>query len=110
MSDASGRSSAADGVSLRTLAAARSDTRAMSDQLLAHLPDVGDLATSRLLDAWVEQAADTLRALSEAVEERLLALGRAATLDVPREDAPAAYAVDRVTSSRPPVAPDGGSR
>ena len=28
-----------------------------------------------VLDAWVEQASDTLRALSEALEERLLELG-----------------------------------
>ena len=47
----------------------------MSDDLLTHLPDLGDLPTQRALDAWVEQAADTLRALSEALEERLLDLG-----------------------------------
>jgi len=47
----------------------------MSDDLLTHLPDLGDLPTQRALDAWVEQAADTLRALSEALEERLLELG-----------------------------------
>ena len=47
----------------------------MSDDLLTHLPDLGDLPTQRALDAWVEQAADTLRALSETVEERLLELG-----------------------------------
>ena len=104
MSDASGRSSAADGVSLRTLAAARSDTRAMSDQLLTHLPDVGDLATSRLLDAWVEQAADTLRALSEAAEERLRDLGRAS----PPDGIPTRYAADHLTSSTEQGAPDSG--
>ncbi len=76
MSDARGRPPTADGAALRALAAARTETRAMSDRLLDHLPDVGDLATQRLLDAWVEQAADTLRALSEAAEERLLDLGR----------------------------------
>ena len=37
--------------------------------------DLGDLPTQRALDAWVEQGADTLRALSEALEERLLELG-----------------------------------
>ncbi|EWT00848.1 hypothetical protein N865_13340 [Intrasporangium oryzae NRRL B-24470] len=61
---------------LRALARARSTSRELSDQLLTHLPDLGDLPTQRALDAWVEQAADTLRALSEAVEERLLDLGR----------------------------------
>jgi hypothetical protein len=62
---------------LRALTAARNTTRTLADQLLTHLPDIGDFATQRALDAWVEQAADTLRALSEAVEERLIDLGRA---------------------------------
>jgi hypothetical protein len=35
--------------------------------------------TQRAVDAWVEQAADTLRALAEACEERLLEVGRAPT-------------------------------
>ena len=65
----------ADPATLRTLVTARSTTRTMSDDLLTHLPDLGDLPTQRALDAWVEQASDTLRALSEALEERLLELG-----------------------------------
>src|SRR6476659_7295856 len=64
-----------DPATLRALATGRSATRTMSDDLLTHLPDLGDLPTQRDLDAWVEQAADTLRALSEALEERLLELG-----------------------------------
>jgi len=47
----------------------------MSDDLLTHLPDLGDLPTQRALDAWVEQAADSLRALSGALEERFVVLG-----------------------------------
>ena len=66
---------AADPATLRALVTARSTTRTMSDDLLTHLPDLGDLPTQRALDAWVEQAADSLRALSEALEERLLELG-----------------------------------
>ena len=66
---------AADPATLRALADARAGARSLSDALLTHLPDVGDLATQRLLDAWVEQGADTLRALAEALEERLLDLG-----------------------------------
>lgn len=54
------------------LARARRTTRAVADDLLTHLPDVGDPAAQRLLDAWVEQATDTARALSEALEERLV--------------------------------------
>jgi hypothetical protein len=65
----------ADAATLRALTATRSATRTMSDALLTHVPDLGDLPTQRALDAWVEQAADTLRALSETVEERLLDLG-----------------------------------
>lgn len=63
---------AAEQRTLRALARARSVTAALSDDLLTHVPDLGDLSTGRVLDAWVEQAADTLRALSEAIEERLL--------------------------------------
>ena len=68
----------ADAATLRALATSRAATRSMSDELLTHVPDLGDLPTQRALDAWVEQAADTLRALSEALEERLLDLGSAA--------------------------------
>jgi hypothetical protein len=68
---------AADPATTRVLIAARSTARELSDELLTHLPDLGDLPTQRALDAWVEQAADTLRALSEALEERLLDLGTA---------------------------------
>jgi hypothetical protein len=71
----------ADPATLRALTTSRASTRVMSDELLTHLPDLGDLQTQRALDAWVEQAADTLRALSEALEERLLELGSAASPD-----------------------------
>ena len=73
-----GRSSArppagvAEQRTLRALARARLATAEISDELLTHVPDLGDLPAGRVLDAWVEQAADTLRALSEAMEERLL--------------------------------------
>ena len=106
MSDASGGPPTADGAALRALAAARAETRAMSDRLLGHLPDVGDLATQRLLDAWVEQAADTLRAVSEAAEERLLDLGRPG----PPDGIPTRYAADHLTSSPHRGAPEGGPR
>jgi hypothetical protein len=79
MDDGTGAPHAADPATLRALATARSTTRSLSEELLTHVPDVGDLPTQRALDAWVEQAADTLAALSEALEERLLELGAAAT-------------------------------
>lgn len=66
-----------DAATLRGLARTRSTTRELSDQLLTHLPDLGDAVTQRAVDSWVEQAADTLRALGEALEERLIELGRA---------------------------------
>ncbi|HET8987321.1 MAG TPA: hypothetical protein VFN43_02330 [Humibacillus sp.] len=106
MSDASGRPPTADGAALRALAAARAETRAMSDRLLEHLPDVGDLTTQRLLDTWVEQAADALRALSDAAEERLLDLGRPS----PPDGIPMGYAADGLTSSPRTGAPEGGAR
>ena len=66
----------ADPATLRALTRARGVTRDLADDLLTHLPDLGDITTQRALDAWVEQAADTLLALSEAMEERLIDLGR----------------------------------
>lgn len=66
----------ADPATLRALAAARGVTRDLAEDLLTHLPDLGDITTQRALDAWVEQAADTLRAISEALAERLIDLGR----------------------------------
>lgn len=60
--------------SLRALAEARTTTARLSDDLLTHVPDLGDRIVQRALDEWVEQAADTLRAVSEALEDRLLDL------------------------------------
>ncbi|TQN46947.1 hypothetical protein FHX52_0036 [Humibacillus xanthopallidus] len=106
MSDASSRPATADAAALRALATARLETRAMSDRLLDHLPDLGDVPTQRLLDTWVEQAADALRALSEAAEERLLDLGRASAPD----GIPTGYAAGDLARSARPGAPEGGPR
>lgn len=62
---------------LAALSEARRTGLDLADDLLTHLPDLGDAVTQRAVDAWVEQAADTLRALAEACEERLLEVGRA---------------------------------
>ena len=101
MTEGSRVAGAADPATLRALSAGRSTTRTLSDDLLTHLPDLGDLPTQRARDTWVEQAADTLRALSEALEERLLDLGAApgrapAGVDeqVPRDSRPATQAGD----------------
>lgn len=69
-------SQAVDPATLRALSRGRATTRELAQQLLTHVPDIGDLPTQRLLDAWVEQAADTLLALSDALEERLLDAAR----------------------------------
>ena len=106
MSDASSRPVTADAAVLRALATARLETRAMSDRLLDHLPDLGDIPTQRLLDTWVEQAADALRALSEATEERLLELGRASA----QEGIPRRYAAGDLALPARPAAPGGGPR
>ena len=66
---------AGDPATLRALDRSRRVTAELADQLLTHLPDLGDIGTQRALDSWVEQAADTLRALSEALEERLIDVG-----------------------------------
>lgn len=41
------------------------------DALLHHVPDTGDLLTGRVVDEFVEQASDALRALAESVGETL---------------------------------------
>ena len=58
------------------LSGARRTGLDLADDLLTHLPDLGDPVTQRAVDGWVEQAADTLRAVAEAVAERLLDMGR----------------------------------
>lgn len=63
--------------SLTALAEARRTGLDLAEELLTHLPDLGDPVTQRAVDAWVEQAADALRAVAEACEERLLVTGRA---------------------------------
>jgi hypothetical protein len=73
-----------DPATLRALTRARRVTRDLADDLLTHLPDLGDIGTQRQLDTWVEQAADTLRALSDAIEERLLDVTRPQPTDDPR--------------------------
>ncbi|MEP6650412.1 MAG: hypothetical protein ABJA74_10960 [Lapillicoccus sp.] len=63
---------------VRALSACREMARAQADDVLDHVPDTGDSATGRAVDDFVEQAADALRALDEAVAEtlrRLDALG-----------------------------------
>ncbi|MEO7752545.1 MAG: hypothetical protein ABIS35_03970 [Terracoccus sp.] len=65
-------------VTMRGLARARTGTGEMGHELLTHLPELGDPDTQRELDGWVEQAADTLQAVSSAIEQRLLELGRGA--------------------------------
>ncbi|MDC5696792.1 hypothetical protein OO014_05940 [Intrasporangium calvum] len=92
---------AGDAATLRTLDRGRRVTADLADQLLTHLPDVGDITTQRALDSWVEQAADTLRALSEALEERLIEVGSSSGGPV-TVSAPAA--------AGRPVATDGSSR
>lgn len=77
MTSAQGRGSASP-AQLRSLADGRAATRRMASDLLTHVPDVGDVVVQRLLDSWVEQAADTLLALSDALEERLLSPGSTA--------------------------------
>ncbi|MEP6798312.1 MAG: hypothetical protein ABI890_09200, partial [Lapillicoccus sp.] len=42
-----------------------------AEALLQHVPDPGDHVTSRVVDDFVEQASDALRALAECVTETL---------------------------------------
>ncbi len=56
---------------VRVLASVREEARAQADDVLGHVPDTGDTATGRAVDDFVEQAADALRALDEAVAQTL---------------------------------------
>lgn len=53
------------------LRAVRDAARTEAEVLLGQVPDTGDSATGRAVDDFVEQAADALRALDEAVTETL---------------------------------------
>jgi hypothetical protein len=59
---------------VRVLGAVREAARSQADDVLRHVPDTGDSATGRAVDDFVDQAADALRALDEAVAETLSAL------------------------------------
>ena len=78
---------------------ARRDAGDVGPSCSTHLPDVGDLATQRPLDAWVEQAADALRALSEAARG---APARPRPRGHPDAVTPP-YAADGIASPRTPV-------
>src|SRR6478736_1191758 len=85
MTEGSRVAGAADPATLRALAAGRSTTRTLSDDLLTHLPDVGDLPTQRdlvtraateldrvggLLQSWTTTAVESaarVRALEPAL-------------------------------------------
>ena len=56
---------------VRVLRTVREVARTQADDLLGQVPDSGDPATGRAVDDFVEQAADALRALEEAVAETL---------------------------------------
>ena len=49
-----------------------------SHELLAHYSDTGDAATQRAVDALIDQAADTLRALTDSLADASYALQAAA--------------------------------
>jgi hypothetical protein len=66
---------------VQALGEGRSLTRELAAELLTHMPELGSAGEQRLLDTWVEQAADTLLALSDALEERLLELGSSLSED-----------------------------
>ena len=70
-SPGSGRPGSAAGPAT-VLSAVRQTALASADALMQHVPDTGDHATGHAVDAFVERAADALRALAEAVGETLV--------------------------------------
>lgn len=53
------------------LEAVREASSRAAETLLQHVPDTGDHATGRVVDTFVEQAGDTLRALVESLTQTL---------------------------------------
>jgi phage-related minor tail protein len=84
---------------VRVLTAVREVARTEADDLLSQVPDTGDSATGRAVDDFVEQAADALRALGEAVTETLRRLSVAAT-EPDEKAAGAAHRSDAYPSTR----------
>jgi len=74
---------------VRALLDARRTAAAASDALLNLVPDTGDHATGRVVDDFVEQASDVLRALVESLGDTLLGL------ETPGPAAPESLAHDR---------------
>ncbi|AXG13955.1 hypothetical protein [Intrasporangium calvum] len=99
---------AGDPATLRALDRSRRLTADLADQLLTHLPDLGDIGTQRALDSWVEQAADTLRALSESLEERLIDVGSAAGVPARTTQRAGAPRGTSVVSASPSAGPGPG--
>ena len=62
------------------LADVRHCAASSSDALLHHVPDTGDLVTGRVVDDFVEQASDALRALVESLAESLDSLDSSESL------------------------------
>lgn len=60
---------------VRGLADGRALTRELAADLLTHTPELAGDTEQHQLDAWVEQAAEALLALADALEARLLELG-----------------------------------
>jgi len=80
----SGRSAALG----RALLDARRTATTASEALLNLVPDTGDHATGRLVDDFVEQASDALRALAESLGDTVTRLGAAqpSSMDDTAED------------------------
>jgi len=91
---------------VRALGAVRSLALAQADEMLGSLPDTGDRVTGRAVDDFVEQAADALRALDEAVARTLADLGSPAPEGAGKPRDQAAYGTaasqgDRAQDQRP---------
>ena len=68
------------------LDALRDTVTAAEDDVLACLVVTGEPGPQRVLDDWLDQVADTLRALGETAADLTLALSRFAVAPAPDED------------------------
>lgn len=91
---------------LARLDALRATVAAAEDDVLACLVVTGEPRPQRVLDDWLDQVADTLRALGETAADLSPSLARHAVAPVDAVDAGPRVPADRTPAPRAPVGPD----
>jgi hypothetical protein len=90
------------GVSLRSL---RDCARSGADEVLSHLPELGDREVQSVVDAYLDQVADLLRELDASASDLADRLDIAGSARTSRGDRAATSAVTASGDPVPPAAP-----